>query len=80
MYGRYREENRKIKRCIYHIKKKVNKQFGRKMNQGIDGNKKLYWKEVSKVNGEKVKSCSRIKDSNKRLELGEDEVRMICKD
>ena len=28
------------------------KEFGRKMNQGIDGNRELFWKEVSKVKGE----------------------------
>ena len=32
-----------IKRCIYQSKKKVNKQFGRKMNQDVDGNRKLFW-------------------------------------
>ena len=28
----YREEKRKVKRCIIQRKKKVNKKFGRKMN------------------------------------------------
>ena len=32
-------------------KKKLNEMFGRKMNQDIDGNRKLFWKEVCKVNG-----------------------------
>ena len=27
--------------------------FGRKMNQDVDGNRKLLWKEVSKINGAK---------------------------
>ena len=44
------------------------------MNQDVDGNRKLFWKEVSKVNGGKVESCSRIKDGNGRLALGKDEV------
>ena len=48
----------------------VNGQFGRKLNQDIDGNKKLFRKEVSKVNGGNVKSCSRIKDGNGRLAMG----------
>ena len=30
--GAYREEKRKVKRCIYQSKKKVNEKFGRKMN------------------------------------------------
>ena len=33
---------------------KRSKQFGREMNQGVDENWKLFWKEVSKVNREKV--------------------------
>ena len=36
----YKEEKRKIKRCIYQGKKKVNEQFGRKMNEDVNGNKK----------------------------------------
>ena len=44
------------------------------MNQDRNGNGKLFWKEVSKVKGEKVKNCSRIKDKNVRLPLEEVEV------
>ena len=62
-------EKRKVKRCIYHRKEKVNEHLGRKMNQGVNGNKKLFWKEVSKANGGKVESCCRIKDGNGRLAL-----------
>ena len=43
----YIEEKRRDKRCIYQSKKKVNKQFGRKMNEDVNGNRKLFWKEVS---------------------------------
>ena len=45
--------------------KEVNKQFERKMNQDVDGNRKFFWK-VSKVNGRKVESCSRKNDGNGR--------------
>ena len=44
------------------------------MNQDVDGNKKLFWEEVSKVNEGKMESCSRIKDGNERLALGKDEI------
>ena len=47
------------------------------MNQDVDGNKKWFCKVVSKVKGEKVESCSRIKDGNGRLALGEDEAPSI---
>ena len=56
----YREEKRKVKRCIYQSKKKVNEQFGRKMNKDVNGNRKLFWKEVSNVKGGKVERCSRM--------------------
>ena len=39
----YREEKRKVKRCIIQSKKKVNEQFGRKMNEDVNGNRKLFW-------------------------------------
>ena len=51
----------------------VNEQLGRKMNEDVDGNRKMFSKEVSNVKGGKVKSCSRIKDENRRLAQGEGE-------
>ena len=44
----YKEEKRKVKRCIYQSKEEVQEQFGRKMNQNVNGNRKLFWKEVSR--------------------------------
>ena len=43
MYGSV--QRRKVERCIYQSKKKVNVQFGRKMNEAVNGNRKLFWKE-----------------------------------
>ena len=40
--GAYRKERRKVKRYIYQRKKKVNEEFGRKMNEVVDVNKKLF--------------------------------------
>ena len=34
----YKEEKRKVKRCIYQSKNKVNKYFGKKMNEDMNGN------------------------------------------
>ena len=47
----YKEENRKVKRCIYQSKKKINEQFEMKMNEDMNGNMKLFWKEVSNMKG-----------------------------
>ena len=44
-------------------KKEVNEQFGIKMNKAIDGNRKLFWKEVSKVNGVKAEMLSKCGSS-----------------
>ena len=60
MYGSLQKKIRKVKRCIYQSKEEVNEQFGRKMNQYVNGSRKLVWKEVKVVI--KEKSCSRIKD------------------
>ena len=50
------------------------------MNEDVNGNKKLFWKEISNAKGGKVESCSRIKDGNGRLAQGEDEIRKIWKE
>ena len=63
----YREEKRKVKRCIIQCKKKVNEQFGRKVNEDVNGNRKLFWKEVNNVKEGNVETCSREKDGNGRI-------------
>ena len=50
------------------------------MNQDVNGNRKLFWKEVSNEKGRKVESCNRIKDINGRLAQGENEARRIGKE
>ena len=45
----------------------------------MNGKRKLFWKEVNSVKGEKVESYSKIKNRNGRLAQGEDEVRRILK-
>ena len=73
----YKEEKRKVKRCTYRSKEEVQEQFGRKTNQYVNGNRKLFLKEVSKANEGKVENCKRIKDRNGRLVPEGAEVRRI---
>ena len=47
----YKEEKRKVNRFIFQKKKKVNEQFGRKINEDTNGNRKLFLKEVSNEKG-----------------------------
>ena len=42
-------------------------EFGRKMNQDVNGNRSLFWKEVSNAKVGKGEGCNRIKDGNGRL-------------
>ena len=63
----YREERRKTKRCISRRKREVNEQFGKKMNEDIQGNKKLFWKEVRKVGKESNGNLSNIMNGNGSL-------------
>ena len=53
--------------------KRINEQFGRKVNEDVNGNRKLFLKEVNNVKGGKVEGCSRIKHVNCKLAQGEDE-------
>ena len=75
-----KEEKREVKSCIYQSKKKLNEQFVRKMNEDINGNRKIFWKEMSNAKEGKVESCSKIKDGDGRLAQGEDEVQRIWKE
>ena len=50
------------------------------MNENVNGNRKLFWKEVSSAKGGKVESCTRIKDGNGGLAQEEDESLKIWKD
>ena len=49
------------------------------MNEDVNRNRKLFWKDVSNAKEGKVKSSSRVKDGNERLTQGKDEVRKIWK-
>ena len=76
----YKEEEWKVKSCIYKSKKDVKEQLGRDMNQDVNGNRKLFRKDVSKENRGKVESWNRMKDENGKLALGEVEVRRVWKE
>ena len=60
----YKEEKRKVKSYICRSKEEVQEQFGGKMNQDMNGNRKLFWKEVNKANGGKVENSNKTKDGN----------------
>ena len=49
------------------------------MNKGVNGNIKLFWKEMSNTKGAKVECCNKTKDVNRKLTQGGNEVRGIWK-
>ena len=42
-----KEAKRNIKRFMYQSKEEVHEQFGRRMNQDVNANRKLFWEELS---------------------------------
>ena len=46
--GDAREKCLEIYKEKKRSKEEVQEQFGRKMNQNVNGNRKLFWKEVSR--------------------------------
>ena len=57
----------------------VNERFGKKMNQDVNGYKKLFWKEVVKWKSEKMGICSKIKYKTGSLGLGDYDVQETWK-
>ena len=76
----YREEKRMVKRCIYQSKKKLNEQFGRKIKEDVNRNRKLFWKEESFAKEGKEEICIKIKYGNGAFTQGEDELRRVWKE
>ena len=50
------------------------------MNQEVNGNRKLFWKEVSNEKRRRVESCSKVNEGNWRLAQRKSEVRKIWKE
>ena len=70
--SKHTEKRRERLKGEYIRAKRVNEQFGKKINDDVNGNRKLFWKEVNNAKGGKVESCSRIEDGNGKLAQGEE--------
>ena len=57
----YKEEKRKIKRCVHQSKKEVNEQLGWVVSQDSNRNGEFFWKEVRKRNGGKEEKMQQNK-------------------
>ena len=79
----WKSTKRKIERlkcAFFKVGRRTKKRFGRKMNQDVCGNWKLFWKEVSKTNGGNVEKSKRINVGNRWVALEEAELRRIWRE
>jgi hypothetical protein len=76
----YKEERRKTKKCINKRKKEVNEQFGRKMNGDVQGNRKLFWKEVKKIKKDNKVNLQKIMDRNGTFVTDDLDVRRVWRE
>ena len=58
----YKLCKRKVKQVIKESKEKVDDEFGRKLSEKFNENKKLYWKEVKKERGGCKSGSDKVKD------------------
>ena len=58
---------RKVKQVIKESKEKVDDEFGRKLSEKFNENKKLYWKEVKKERGGCKSGSDKVKDKEGNL-------------
>ena len=49
---------------VYKEEKKINEQFGRRMNGDVEGNRKLFWMEARKAKRENKELLQKIVDVN----------------
>ena len=63
------------KRDVERCKIEANERLGRKMNDDLNGNVKLFWKEVRKANGSTKSGCKRIKGRDGSMLIEEDDVK-----
>ena len=66
-----KDAKRKVKKC----KIDANERLGRKMNDDLNGNVKLFWKEVRKANGSTKSGCKRIKGRDGSMLIEEEDVK-----
>lgn len=71
----YKKAKNEVKRIIKRSKREANENFGKKLSQDVNGNRKLFWKEVKKVKNEGKESCMGVKGKNGRVLVSETEIK-----
>ena len=67
----YKVIKKDVKKMVKRSKKEVNERLGNKMKEDLNGNLKLFWKEVRKINGSDRNTSSRVKDREGKILIGE---------
>ena len=63
----YKQYKRNVKQVIRESKRKVDEDFGSRLSQKFEENKKLYWKEVERERGGRKVMSSKVRDEDGRL-------------
>ncbi len=77
--GEYRAWKKKVKELMDESKKRADEEFGRKLNEKFKDNRKLFWKEVKRENGDVEGVSLRMKREDGMLVSSKEEVKGVRK-
>ena len=75
----YRFWKRKVKELVNDSKQRVDEDFGRKLSEDFNVNKKLFWREVKRERGGSETRSVRVKNEDGSLVGGKEEVTGVWK-
>ncbi len=69
-----------MRELVEERKRRVDEEFGRKLNENFSENKKLFWKEVRRVRGGERGGGVRMRGEDGELVRGENNLKGLWKD
>ena len=73
-YERYKECKRRAMRAVRFAKARADERWGRKLTEDVQGNKRMFWKEVKKTRKGPSRKEERVKAADGRLLVEQEEV------
>ena len=73
----YKERSRRVKELVRDSQRRVDEEFGRKLSEKFNENKKLFWKEVKKERGDVGGVSARMKREDGALVGSREEVKGV---
>ncbi len=75
----YKDWKNRVRELIKESKRRVDEEFGSKLSQNFNENKKLFWKEVKKARGGEKSGDVRMRGEDGELVGGKSELKEIWK-